>query len=247
MRKPKSLKPSLLLPSLITFLSISILCGLGIWQLQRLEWKTALIEALDTEYAKDATKNIITGQDLENYETADEKDAPLAIRGTITGTYDLSKQIFIGTRFYDNIPGKHVFTPMRMDDGSWILVNRGWVSQNWRPSDETSPPPTGAVNITGLLRRPMERNPFTPDNNPLKDEWYYPDLGEIMDVKNIPGTIHEYIMHVEKNEDEGNATDYPIVESAKPVLDNNHLQYAIFWFLMAGILFIMYVLRFLRK
>lgn len=237
----------LLLPSLFTFAGMAVLCGLGIWQIQRLEWKTAMIEALNTEYSRDATQNIITGHDLADYETTKKKDTPLAVRGTITGNYDLSKQILVGTRFYDNLPGKHVLTPLQMDDGTWLLVNRGWVSQSWKPADEVNPPPTGAVSVTGLLRRPTERNPFTPDNKPLKDEWYYPDLEEIADVKNMPGTIHEYIMHVEKNEENGNTADYPIAETAKPVLDNNHLQYAIFWFSMTGILFVIYVLRFLRK
>ena len=237
----------LLLPTLLTFAGISILCSLGVWQLQRLEWKTSLIETLDAEYPKDATQNIITGQNLENYEAADKKNAPLAVRGTVTGTYDLTKQILVGTRFYDNLPGKHVLTPLQMDDGTWLLVNRGWVSQSWKPVDEANPPPNGTVSITGLLRRPTERNPFTPDNKPLKDEWYYPDLEEIADVKNISGTIHEYILHQEKDENSASTADYPIAEAAKPVLDNNHLQYAIFWFSMAAILFVIYVLRFLRK
>ena len=134
-----------------------------------------------------------------------------------------------------------------MDDGSWLLVNRGWVSQSWQPVDEINPPPSSEnVKIIGLLRRPSERNPFTPDNKPLKNEWYHPDIEEIADVKSIPGIIHEYIMHVEKAENSGNASDYPIAEATKPVLTNNHLQYAIFWFSMAGVLFIIYVLRFLR-
>jgi surfeit locus 1 family protein len=246
-------RKKLLLPTIFNLIGFIILCGLGIWQIQRLEWKTGIIEALNAEYAKDASKNSISPSDLDRFEGHffdDSRDKqtyipPFAVRGTVTGIYNPDKQILLGTRFYDNLPGKHVITPLQLEDGSWLLVNRGWVTQHWTSTDEIDPPMPGKkVTITGLLRKPSERNPFTPGNVPQKDEWFYPDAGEIAAAKHIREPVHAYMMYEEKDD---NLTDYPLAAATRPVLRNDHLQYAIFWFSMAGVLLIIYILRFLRK
>jgi cytochrome oxidase assembly protein ShyY1 len=56
--------------------------------------------------------------------------------------------------------------------------------------------------------------------------------------------MHDKVLFLEGPEVEGN---YPVAAATKPELPNDHLQYAIFWFTMAGVLFIIYCVRFLKK
>jgi surfeit locus 1 family protein len=227
----------LLWPTLSALAGILILCFLGYWQLQRLEWKTAMIDALDAEYAKDAAQLVLSPSEIEgNYNFK---------RGTLRGAYDFDKQITVGPRVYKNLPGRHVITPFKLEDGTTILVNRGWVPNEWR-SDTELPEARAAAqtgSVTGLLRNAQKPNPFTPDNDLLKGEWYYANPAQIAEVKSIK-RMHDKIIYLEGSETESN---YPIAQATKPILPNDHLQYAIFWFTMAGVLFVIYCLRFLKK
>ncbi|MCC7305864.1 MAG: SURF1 family protein [Alphaproteobacteria bacterium] len=222
-----------LFATLLTVAGVIVLCALGTWQLQRLEWKTKILDHLGAEYAKDAASIAIAPADLEqNFDFR---------RGTLHGTYEFDKQIMIGPRRHDNLPGYHVITPYRLEDGSHILVNRGWVPEDWKFFDEKNPPQRPA---TGLLRRPDPGNPFTPDNDPAKDQWYHLVPAEIAAAKGIEN-IYSYVLYREPAD--AADSNYPLAEATKPEIDNNHLQYAIFWFTMAGVLVVIYILRFMKK
>jgi surfeit locus 1 family protein len=43
------------------------------------------------------------------------------------GTYDLEGEVIVYGRALDGQPGHHVVTPLALDDGSGVLVIRGWV------------------------------------------------------------------------------------------------------------------------
>lgn len=229
-------KQSLLWPTLSSLCGIAILCALGFWQLQRLEWKINLENELDKEFTRDISEMTIKPSDIDgNY---------MFKRGTLSGTYDFETQIYISPRVYKNLPGRHVYTLLRLKDGSNILVNRGWVPNGWSFDRET-PEKRAALQtdaIQGVLRTP-EHNPFSPENKPEKEQWYFAEPALLAKIKTIP-KMHDRVLVLEG---QGPESEYPIPTNGKPVLENNHLQYAIFWFVMAGILFIMYILRFLRK
>lgn len=225
--------PSLLIPGLITLVGIAVLCGLGIWQLERLEWKKGVVERLDAEYAKDASAAIL---DLG-------RDGLELSRGSVEGSYDFEKQFFVGPRTYTNLPGRHVFTPFVLNDRSVVLVNRGWVPNEWKFTDESAEARNAIQTgkVTGLVRLP-DRHPFAPDNKPEFDQWYYPDLAQIEQAKKI-GSLRPYIIMLESG---GIESGYPVAAAIRPRLANDHLYYAVFWFTMAGILAIIFALRFLR-
>lgn len=234
-------KQDLWLPTLMTLLGIAILCGLGAWQMHRLSWKEDLLRQMDAELSKDASQIILDSEDFRG-------DSDLR-RGSVRGTYDFEKQILVGPRTYKNLPGRHVYTPLRLEDGTYILINRGWVPNDWTFGHETPESRDAAQKaaqsggIIGMLRRKWDGSPFTPDNKPEADKWYKPDTQAIAKAKNIP-TLHDVLFMLEGGETEG---DYPIAVSTKVTPPNNHLQYAIFWFTMAGTLAVIFVLRFLKK
>jgi cytochrome oxidase assembly protein ShyY1 len=68
------------------------------------------------------------------------------------GTFVPAATVFVDNRTLDGVAGFQVVTPLRLDDGTAVLINRGWVARDARdPSripDLTMP--AGAVPIQGL-------------------------------------------------------------------------------------------------
>ena len=97
------------------------------------------------------------------------------------GRWDHPRSIVIGPRVRDGAKGVDVITPLVRTDGSTILVDRGFVSDEfakpgyWKNQSTDS----GEVEITGLLRTSQRRNSFTPDNHPEKGEWYWVDVNAL--------------------------------------------------------------------
>lgn len=219
-----------IIATLLMLLGVAILCSLGTWQLHRLEWKTDLLQKLDAEYEKDAAATILSSADL--------KDDFLFKRGTLRGTLNYDKEVRVGPRVFEHITGYHIVTPLLLEDGTTLLVNRGWVSDAWRDEREG----TEAISVTGLLREPVD-NSFAPPNDPVKGRWYNIAPDEIAAAKGL-NNISPYVLYVENNDPR---VPYPIAAATKPDFPNSHLQYALFWFFMAGTLVTVYALRFLRK
>jgi surfeit locus 1 family protein len=228
-----NLKKTPILASILFVAAFFTLCGLGVWQLKRLEWKNEIISALDAEFNLDTAQNEIKPSDIKG-------DFRFK-RGTLRGVLDYSAQIRIGPRTHESQPGNFIFTPLRLTDGTYVMVNRGWAPQNWVPEDETKTP-EGEILITGLIRKPDDHNSFTPDNVPEKNEWYYFNAGEIAAAKNI-APISPYVLYPDPPEV---FINYPLATNSRPQFKNDHLQYAIFWFTMAVVLCVIYALRFLR-
>lgn len=72
---------------------------------------------------------------------------------TATGTYD-PDSILIRNRSLEEQRGLWVVSPLRLTDGSVILVLRGWIPAS-RDNAQTTPavpPPTGQVTVSGVLQ-----------------------------------------------------------------------------------------------
>lgn len=88
--------------------------------------------------------------------------------------------MLIGPRMRDGTDGYMVVTPLERENGTTILVNRGWIDKKHR--DKRTRPdglPTGEVTVEGLLREPWKKNMFTPDNQPEKGMFYFPDVKQM--------------------------------------------------------------------
>ena len=220
--------------TILTLSSIGVLCILGTWQLHRLEWKTELLNTIEAEHAKDAQNIIVTPEALNT--------GLNMTRGSVNGHFQHDKEIAIAPRTYDGKPGYHILTPLKLEDNTFILVNRGWVPLDMRASkDRTETLKTSSTKITGLFRVPEKANIFVPENIPEKNQWYQINLKEIQNALKIKD-LAPIILYAEKK-----GESFPLASATKPSPNNNHLQYAFFWFSLAGTLTIIYALRFLRK
>jgi surfeit locus 1 family protein len=113
--------------TLATLALLPVLVNLGMWQLRRADEKRALIAQYQ---AGTATTQHLSGRNAA--------ELPLLQTVEAQGRYDSSRQVLLdnmpSARHVENgrvtggLPGYQVLTPLQMDDGYLILVNRGWVA-----------------------------------------------------------------------------------------------------------------------
>jgi len=218
---------SRLWPTLITAALLSVLVGLGTWQVRRLEWKRELIATMDQrmrEAPVDAA-SIADGQD------AAYRSAVAAGQFLLERTFPLFAVSPAGEGGY------RVLTPLRLTDGRFLLVDRGWVpyaGEYFRPS--------GPVTVAGVLR-PPEHHWSQPANDPARNEWYGIDLAAMAKAAGIPG----FLPYVLEAGTAANPGGYPIGGRTGVSLVNNHLGYALTWYALALALAVIYGLSVFRK
>ena len=96
------------------------------------------------------------------------------------------------------------------------------------------------VTVTGIVRMPEIQGLFIPDNEPEANRWFWRDL-KAMAQSMFPGgtvALAPFFLEAEKSEVPGG---WPEGGQTRAELPNNHLQYAITWFLLAACLVVIYV------
>ncbi len=74
-------------------------------------------------------------------------------RVTATGTYLPEAEAVVRLRVVDGRPAVEVLTPLRLDDGRVVTVNRGWVAVTDGQQTPAYPaPPAGPVGVTARLQ-----------------------------------------------------------------------------------------------
>ena len=68
-------------------------------------------------------------------------------------------RIYLDNRAYRGRPGFHVLTPLRLEQGGTLLINRGWIARDpyHRTALPPDPLPTGLVEIQGVVRAGVDR------------------------------------------------------------------------------------------
>ena len=211
-------------------IGVIILCGLGTWQLYRLDWKQGILAELDHAYSGDEQSPLPL--------TAMRVGEPSFAYGSVRGEMLVDRAFLLGPRVLNKEIGMSLMIPLRLDEGGIILVNMGWSDQDLSTLQEAFGS-AQSVRVTGLVRKPYWSS-FMPENMPEQDQWYRPDLEEIAAAKGL-NDVMGYILYAF---DLGGvkAEVFPRNERWSP--KNNHAQYAAFWFSMALVLIGIYYLRF---
>lgn len=227
-------------PTVIALPMLAVLVGLGIWQVERLQWKESLIRELTLRGSGPA----IPLPTDDSIPVADLMYRPV----TVAGRYMDEAEMHLLNRVRKGVPGMHLVTPLeRSDGGPTILVDRGWVPLDWSGTPAGGP---ADVTVTGIVRTPPEPSVFIPDNRPEKNEWYYLDpVAMAQNAGVLP--FSDYYVYATAEAPaklptaDGSAAsepDYPVPNEWKVDLPNNHLSYAITWFALAGILAAIYLI-----
>jgi surfeit locus 1 family protein len=213
----------LLIPTLSTLLAFSVLVGLGVWQLQRLEWKQSLIARIEGRI-HDPPVPLDTA--LATGNLLDAEWVPVHVEGRFLH----DKETFLYATEFDLGLGVHVITPLERPDGRTVLIDRGWVSNTaMNPSSRLAGQVEGPVRVNGIVRLTAEPNPYAPRADVAKRLWFTRDPAGIAAMAGV--TIEAPIL-VAADETSAVAGG-PRFPGWRVNLPNSHLQYALTWFGLA--------------
>lgn len=215
----------------------ALLCGLGVWQLVRLQEKTAYLAALDARLV--APPTTLT-QAMQRLEAGDDIEfLKIEAEGTYTGEPLYKQATFEGG------PGWLALSPFRSKEGVVVLVDRGTVPASMR-GDASLAAGTDA-RITGVVRMHARgQGFFDPENDPASNNWYWWDVPAMLGTLSI-SQADEVAPFVLQALPQAGAPRLPVAENLNAVIPNNHLQYALTWFTLALCLAIVAGLLFRRE
>ena len=217
-------------PTLIALPAVALTFGLGVWQVQRLAWKEALI-AERTARIKLPVLAILP--------TDFEPDRHRFRRARFAGVFLHDREMYRPARSRrDGEIGVQVVTPFRLEGGGTILVNRGWVPGLRRnPETRRDGLVAGRVTLVGVLRTPAPAGYFVPDNDPAANTWFRLDLRQMAGHAGLAAVLPYYADLVADA-----PGGWPRGGQTRVSVRNAHLEYAITWFSIGLIGIVVYVL-----
>lgn len=223
LRQPRWIVSSVLIVVLaVTF------AALGRWQLQRLD-------EVRTRNRLVAQRVELPPLDLGELDAAVDEDELEYRRTTATGVYAVDDEVLQRSRAYRGQNGSHVLTPLVLDDGSAVLVRRGWVpfALDTPPVDEALPP-SGEVTVTGFLQRSEEQRgvgPTDPSEGEL-DVVFRADVPRL--DRQVEASLFPMVLSLEEQRPP-QAGRLPVPPELPDLDEGNHLSYALQWFSFAAI------------
>ncbi len=203
---------ALLVPAAATLVMLAILIGLGVWQLQRLQWKRGILAEIDRAEASPAVP--LTGHPLQFTKVRAE------------GRLLDDKRAHYGAEVRD-LPGgpamgSHLIEPLQRPGQDPVLVNRGWVP------DGAVLAPAGEVAVEGYIRTPDTPGLFSASDDPVGLHFYTLDPAKIGAALGLAHVAPFTLVAM------GPPTAaFPAPATALPRPPNDHLNYALTWFGLA--------------
>lgn len=225
----------------LAFLAVlAVLLSLGTWQVRRLAWKEQLL----AERAERMEAPAIPLAGLIGRMTASMPDEPGKLLAptdpefvpvTVRGTYLPGKEMYFLATDGDGRPGFHVYQPMALGDGRFVIVNRGFVDEDHRDPKSFRPFIQSETDVTGLARSTLAEKPgfFLPDNDLKAGLYFWKDWSAMVRQSGLDPakTVNVFI-------DAGKGAEGDIPKGGVTLVDlpNNHLQYAVTWYGLAAAL-----------
>lgn len=233
-----------------------VFVGLGTWQLKRRVWKLDLIARVEQRVHAPPTTAPGPTQWPQVSAEADEYR-----HVTVAGTFLDQSQTLVQA-VTDLGAGYWVLTALRSTDGSLVLINRGFVSQEARSqaartrayargADGTGAVAAMGTTVTGLLRMTEPNGAFLRHNDPPANRWYSRDVQAIAAARGLPlNQVAPYFIDADAAQSAigfgvgsaqngvrvpsaASATGIPVGGLTVITFHNSHLVYAITWYTLA--------------
>lgn len=199
------------------------LLGLGTWQVQRRAWKLDLIARTEARVHAPAVP------------------APSPAAWAQVGPDDAYRHVTLSGRLLNDREtrvqavteygaGFWVLTPLRREDGSLVLVNRGFVPGDRKdPASRPEGQVAGPVTVTGLLRLTEPGGAFLRANDPAANRWYSRDVAAIAAARGL-SDVAPYFVDADAAPNPGGL---PVGGLTVVSFPNSHLVYAVTWYGLA--------------
>ena len=222
----------------LTVVGIALFVRLGFWQLHRADEKHALIAAYEAGARSTADLTTTNVGSLPRYQHVRAR-----------GHYDPAHQILL-----DNMPSEHgqagfrVVTPFELEQGGWVLVDRGWIAMGVTRTDLPniavgSASRTVTGRLDGLPRAGIELAGAAADANA---HWprimSFPPHGAVERALGHP--LHTGLILLDADQPEGYERAW---HAHFNVGADRHIAYAVQWFAFAVTALVMFFLLSLRR
>jgi len=199
----------------------AILCGLGAWQLERLQWKLALIATVNSHMAAAPVP-------LDRI-LAMNRDEAQYRRVSLNGRFDHAREAYVFTTD-QGAAVYHVLTPLTTTDGKVLVVDRGEVpKEKLDPATRAAGNVEGEARVTGVWRVPDPPGAFTPPPDTAKRIWFSRDLAAIAATDHLTLAAPVVI----EADAAPNPGGWPRGGQTVVSFRNQHLSYAVTWFGLA--------------
>ena len=226
------LKPTLW-PTVVTLLLLPLMTGLGLWQLERADWKQALV---DTNEGRSRLSPIALRPGAEISDEVQYR------RVFARGYYDMEHQLLLDNKTYQGHAGYHVLTPLRLaESDAVVLVNRGWVPLGKSRAELPELPGTdGEVLVDAIIKLPPMKLFRLADVDEANTGWpkvvQQVEMGELEQLLGV--TLEPLTLLLDKDDEFGFIRDWKAVYG---VTVDKHRAYAVQWFTLAAVLLLIYI------
>lgn len=226
----KKIPLRIILSTLAAILGVIVLIRLGIWQLDRLEWR----RAFNVHYLEQAALPTL---DL-NKNVNDPHLVDYEYRATqMVGTFDFASEVFLQNQAYQNLPGYRVLTPFKLADSEYVVyIDRGWIGlDDINQIDSIDKLSAETHNLTGVIRLSQQKNSYGIDPDKGKElnskYWLIVNIDRLQ-VQQAKPVLPVYIQIVQPF---NSNLPYPVPNEIE-ITEGPHMGYAIQWFTFAAIL-----------
>lgn len=199
----------------LAVLLAAVFVRLGLWQLDRAAERRSANERISTKLAEPPIRP--AGSDWGAGRTV----GVLAYRrAEATGAYDFGREIVARGRAWEGTPGVELLTPLVLETGGELWVNRGWIpAPDAATVDQSRFREPGRVRVRGYLRPPR--------------------AGEVANGRSPTLVLEQAPDSVETGRPPV-AAPFPRRRGAPELSGGPHLSYAVQWFAFAAIALVGY-------
>jgi surfeit locus 1 family protein len=231
-KKNYTFKPKLV-PLVSFVIALLILLSLSLWQVKRLVWKTNLIEQRVSNFEGEP-KNLF---DIKKPNENEFKK--VFIEGQLLNNLEF----FMPALSKNGNNGFHIIVPMEVEKKKLILFDTGWVPLAKKEKNKRLNNLIKEKKIfTAVIRLPGRKGYFQPDNDNIKNFWFFVEPKLMEETISMKLENRFYLEAVDNG-----PNGYPLGNQTRIYLRNNHLQYAITWFLIALSLIGVFIFASIRK
>jgi surfeit locus 1 family protein len=204
--------------------------GLGVWQIERLQWKEGLIAEVDARLtAQPYDLPPATAWSAMESSTFDYHPV------TLSGQYAAAEPVLVFTSLTEP-KGKYagagywIMTPFTPDGGGTVFINRGFVPQDSsRAFLDQNTVPKGHLSLTGIALPPEAPGPFTPPPDRTNHVDWIANASRLAAFDGISGPVFPLTVDLPA----GPRGALPQGGETTVDFPNNHLGYAFTWFGLA--------------
>jgi surfeit locus 1 family protein len=220
----------LLWPGVLAVAGLAVLMGLGSWQMSRRAWKEGLLAQIA---ARAHAEPVPLSEALRRWhDVGDVEYLHVRLHGRFL--HGRERRVFTVDERLG--PGFHIYTPLVTPDRRLVLVNRGFVPMALKePAMRPAGQVEGEVTLAGLARRPTGQGLFTPNSEPARNLFYWPDYPGMLASAQAAGSedLAPAPFFLDADAEPSSGGGFPRGGATRLTLPNRHLEYALTWYGLA--------------